>query len=277
MCDRDALTQPVIEQGSVWQTGQRIVKGLIFERILLSPLLGYVVHDPYEASLAAEEHFAGAEFHGKDRAIFPLSPQLTGTRDRDRALARPQIIAEVAHKVIAVRFSHEDLRILPLHLSQRVAEEPLRRAIENLDQAALVDGDDPIGNVVQNSPDKLRTFLQGSLYPRPFNELPDLASDVGHCRKEPLIRLEDLPAVEIDHPGRCSSVQDRDAKGSVQPRPNGSCRCRQVGILRDVDDPQRCTVGQYPARQVEFVKSAGFQADLGRLGDFWRGGMPGVT
>src|SRR5439155_2450362 len=42
MCDRDALTQPVIEQGSVWQTGQRIVKGLIFERILLSPLLGYV-------------------------------------------------------------------------------------------------------------------------------------------------------------------------------------------------------------------------------------------
>src|SRR5439155_11903289 len=192
-CDRDRLAQSVIEQGSVRQTGQRIVKGLIFERILLSPLLGYVVHDPYEASLAAKEHFAGAEFHGKDRAIFPLSPQLTGTRDRDRALARPQIIAEVAHKVIAVRFSHEDLRILPLHLSQRVAEEPLRRAIENLDQAALVDGDDSIGNLVQNSPDKLRTFLQGSLYPRPFNELPDLASDVGHCRKEPLIRLEDLP------------------------------------------------------------------------------------
>src|ERR1700704_2302876 len=106
MGDRDALTQPVIEQRSVWQACQRIVKRLIFERVLLSPLLGYVVEDPHEASFASEEHFAGTEFHGERRPILPLSPQLTGPWDRDRGLAGPQIIAEVAHKVIAVRFGH---------------------------------------------------------------------------------------------------------------------------------------------------------------------------
>src|SRR5207244_12148239 len=107
----------------------------------------------------------------------------------------------------------------------------------------------------------------GSLDPLPFNELSDLASDVAHYRQEPLIRLEDLPAVEIDHPYRCRPVQDRDAEGSVQPRPNGSCRFRQVGILRDVDDPQRCTVGKYPERTVDMEKRELVQAGRGLTGD----------
>src|SRR5207245_8132620 len=146
-----------------------------------------------------------------------------------------------------------------------------------LDPAALVGCDDPIGNVVQNPPDKLRTLLQGSLYPLPFSELPDLASNVGHDRQESLIRLEDLAAIEVDHSGHFSPVQDRDAKGSVQPRPDAACRRGQVGILRDVDDPQWCTVGKYPARQVDSVESASFQVDGGRLGDFRWGAVPGVT
>ena len=125
----------------------------------------------------------------------------------------------MAHKVIAVRFGHEDLCILPLHLSQGVTEEPLRRTIEKLDQTALVGGDDPIGNVVQNPPDKLRAFVQGSLYPLAFNGLPDLASDVGHDRQESLIRLKDLAGIEGDHPGWFSGVQDREAKGSVKAPP----------------------------------------------------------
>ena len=74
MCDRDALTQPVIEQGSVWQAGQRIVKRLIFERVLLGPLLGYVVEDPNEASFPSHEHFACTEFHWERRPILPPSP-----------------------------------------------------------------------------------------------------------------------------------------------------------------------------------------------------------
>src|SRR5947209_17774244 len=74
MCDRDALTQAVIEQGSVWQARERIVKRLIFERVLLSPLLGYVVQDPDEASFASQEHFACTEFNGELRAILSSSP-----------------------------------------------------------------------------------------------------------------------------------------------------------------------------------------------------------
>ena len=87
----------------------------------------------------------------------------------DVRLAGADVMADVLVVAAVVGLGHEHVHVLPDHLGGRVAENPLRRRIEGLDDRPLVDRDDPVDDVFEHGADavfRLGQFLQ------PFRRRP---------------------------------------------------------------------------------------------------------
>ena len=112
--------------------------------------LGQVADEAGEETPVARFHFADRKLHRKGRAVLALADDHAADAD-DAALAGGQIALQVAVMVFAIGRRHQaSLTFCPMRLGRAVAEQPLGRAAEGLDDAALVDDDHRFRHGVEN-------------------------------------------------------------------------------------------------------------------------------
>ena len=90
--------------------------------------------------------------------------------------------------LIAVRLGHEHLDVLADDLDRRVAEEPLRRRVDRLDEPAAVDGDDCIDGRFENGPRPRLAVLELA---DGVAQVGDIAGDAGEHAAVAQMQLAD--------------------------------------------------------------------------------------
>jgi hypothetical protein len=73
---QDGLVQPIVQEGTVRQLRESIVKGLVFERLGLGLLLGNIPQDADEKLPAPQKHSGAAELDRKGGSVLAPAPHL---------------------------------------------------------------------------------------------------------------------------------------------------------------------------------------------------------
>ena len=125
----DGLLQAVVQQDAIRQVGQRVVQRLMFEGGLGPLAQADIAHAEDQQVLGIQAHLAHRQV-GREH--------LTAAAAANR-FARPQAVQEQAH-------------VVANHVGRGVAKDPLGGGIEGCDAVRVLDGDDPLGDVVEHGP-----------------------------------------------------------------------------------------------------------------------------
>ena len=81
--------------------------------------------------------------HRKRRAVLAQSRHFAADAD-DLLFAGREVVVQVAVVPLAIGTGHQHVDVAPEHLAEAIAEQPLCRRVESLNQAAIVDHDDGV-------------------------------------------------------------------------------------------------------------------------------------
>jgi hypothetical protein len=126
------LAQAVTEQASVGQPGERVVQGLVFERVGVSLALGDVAERGDEQVPGADLHRADDELEREQASVLAFAHRLVSAADRDVQL-EPAL--EIVGERAAVSRRDQDVRLL--------ADQLLFGITEQLDHGRVGRLDDP--------------------------------------------------------------------------------------------------------------------------------------
>src|SRR5688572_2346256 len=98
---------------------------------------------------AVDLHFADRQVHGESLAI--AADRGHGAADADDlAIARSQVLADVAIMLRAIRIWHQHADVAAEYLRLGIAEHLLRGMVERLDLSTGVDHDDPVNRGIND-------------------------------------------------------------------------------------------------------------------------------
>ena len=116
----------------------------LLETLLALPARAHVLQEPGKKLPPGRLDLADRELERKDRPVLALAQNLATDAD-DPPLAGAQEALQVGVVLLAIGRGHQAGDVAPDHLGRGIAEHPLGRRIEGLDDAALVDRDQPVG------------------------------------------------------------------------------------------------------------------------------------
>src|SRR5207248_641094 len=112
--------------------------------------IGYVADDPDKDQLITVARLADREVHRKHRAVFPAANDLAADTD-DLLTTGAQVIREISIVLAGIGLGHQDLDVAPDELIGRIAEQPLGRAVDRADRAAIaVDDHDGVDRCIND-------------------------------------------------------------------------------------------------------------------------------
>ena len=141
-------------------------------------LRAQVPHDAGEDPPPVEPGFADIELRRKGAAVLALGGDPPAGADHvlDAGLAvAPQIGVVPA----ALRLGHQQLQVLPHHLRGGIAEHRLGRSAEGGDDAGFVDGDDGVGDRVDDRGQARAMFLAAGFEPAAIRDVVHHRDDSG--------------------------------------------------------------------------------------------------
>src|SRR5262249_24072425 len=102
--------------------------------------LGYVADKAGEKGPVSRSHFSDCQLHRERRAVLALADR-EPSDSNDSPFSGPPVSLDVAIVILAVWRGHQQVDILSYQLCRAIAELPLGRRAERLDDSALVDHD----------------------------------------------------------------------------------------------------------------------------------------
>ena len=218
---------------------------------ILQPLLGrltlgQVAHKPGVGPPSGRVYLANRQLHRKRRAVLARSHHHPAPPDH-ALLAGGGIARQVGVMLLLIGRGHQNTDVLTHHLVRGVAEQPLRRGAERLNDSTIVDDDHRVRNGAQHGPQMRLPRLQFGL--RPFHR-GDITRHFG--------RADQSPGIIPYRGDRQRHVDDRTI---LAPPP---CR-KMLDPLSGVDPLH------HPSHLVALAVAR--QQDRQRLSDRFRGGI----
>ena len=151
---RHRLLQPVKQQATIGQIGQRVIESQPVNILELLTFQRDVTHQAEEGDAAIDGQPRYRQAHRKTAAIAAQAGDL----------ARAAGLADPAWNELfpmPLRISHQQRDIAPQHIVLRVAEDGAGGMVERFDQPLRIDGDEAIDQIVENRLLVLGGFAQG--------------------------------------------------------------------------------------------------------------------
>ena len=146
-----------MEQQPIGQPGQRVVHGLVLERRLGLLALGDVAHADHKASRLLA-HLGDGDFDRKHAFVASPAGWFRGARSRvGLRQLRPKLPVDLTARAASAP-AHPDGAD---HFGGWKTEDLLTGRIARLNQAAVVDGQDALGDVVEHRPQVRFAFAEG--------------------------------------------------------------------------------------------------------------------
>jgi len=249
VCGRQRPFQAPQQQGAVGQVGQRIVQGLMFQRLLRPLARGDVAHDTAVEGPLGRGPGGQRELERKLHAVAAQPMQLDRLAD-DPRLARRAVALQPPRVRLPVALRHQDGQRPPHHLAFAIAEDRRGARVPGDDQAPAVGRDDGVARRLGHGAEAQFARPQRLLGPAALGDVPERhhradqdallvqrRADVLDRNGRAVLAPEDLVVRAMDGPVREGRV-DRTLAGWI----GGAVGPRVVG--RGVHGPADQLVGR---------------------------------
>ena len=136
--ERDGAFQAVEKQRAVGETGQGVVQGLMFQRLLPLFSQGDVADEGGQKPAVVRANLGDRRFHGKDPTVFAAPLRLV------RSAADLERIGQILVPALFAQPGNEKADVPADNLAGRIIEHPGGGGVDRFDNALAVHGDDTV-------------------------------------------------------------------------------------------------------------------------------------
>ena len=246
--EADRLVQAVVEKQAVRQFGDVVVMRQALHALLGILSLRDITDDAGKTPCAAQAHLGHVDLDREFGSAPAPCRDLSWPPDRP-GFACSKVARDVAIVLARVRLRHQDADVLSQDVPGLVAEHALGGAVERLDRAALIDGDDAFGGDIQHRLGVRGLALQRDSE-RPHEQAPDEYRGNGRQhgrvdgRFQPIRGVSCVQVIQRKHDRRLDAENQHEKRDEKPDRRkmfgHGRFDCR---LSRRFDD--RLSLGDY--------------------------------